>query len=153
MDVYEEYPHLLDFDSVHGYDFASCYTRMNPDEPILEVDLVTALASSDGNMSRAAKLLGRSRRHCEGVVTRDARLSAFWDDLYQEFLDEAETAYKNLALTGDGAACKFFLTTKGKNRGYGVVGDEDPKAPAPVNVIFNTAEPVSDVRVTRSEKE
>lgn len=118
MDIFEKYPDLLNPDFVEDYDFTGSWTVENPKSAMSELDVAVALIRTEGNYTDAAKLLHRSRRSVEGFVTRTLILSDLAQDIVETFLDRVEMAYKGVALMGDGAAARFFLSTKGKARGF-----------------------------------
>lgn len=117
MSIYEKYPYLLDVEFLEGYDFDTCWTVENPDSSYAELDVAVALLRSKGNLSAAARYLCRSRRTLETFTTRDKDLSDLLEDIEAEFLDEVESTLR-LAARVDLNTGKFFLKTKGKNRGY-----------------------------------
>lgn len=118
MDIFQEYPDLQDPEFVESFDFAGCPTANDPDAPMAEFEVAVALVASKGNISEVSRLLKRSRRSVEGFVTRNMKLQMLNEDLEAEFLDDLEFSHKLSALAGDPKARQFFLTTKGKNRGY-----------------------------------
>ena len=129
LPIIEQYPDLRDEAYVELYDFSDCWTRKNPDAEMSVLDVAAALVRTRGDISASAVLLGRSRRSVSGFVTRDNQLRDFKEDLEEEFVDAAETAYKKIALDGDSAALRHILQTRGRDRGYGtqvkLSGDKD----------------------------
>lgn len=118
MGIFEEYPDLNDEEYVKTYDFATCWTKTNPDKPYEMLDVAVALIQFNGNISECAKALGRPRRSVETFVLRQMPLRELQEDVEATFIDGIESRYKEVANKGDPIAQKFFLTTKGKNRGY-----------------------------------
>lgn len=117
MSIYESYPDLLDVPFVQDFDFDNCWTVLNQDKPFSELDVAVALLKAEGNLSAAAKTLCRTRRALETFITRNKMLSDLFEDIEAEFLDDIESRLKSVAQS-DPATMKFFLKTKGKNRGY-----------------------------------
>lgn len=117
MSVYDKYPQLMDPEFVDGYDFDSCWTRENP-TGISDIDLCVAMIRAGGNFSKVGSVLGRTRRAVDRAISADVDIFELAADLEDEFLDTVEENYKTMALSGDPIAIKFFLMTKGKNRGY-----------------------------------
>lgn len=119
-DLYEKHPELLNEDFVASFDFEDCFTVLNPDVHFDERDVALALIRSHGNLSAASRYLNRSRRSLQGFVARNQQLADLLEDLEETFLDFVEEKYRERALMkGDDSAQRFFLTTKGRNRGYG----------------------------------
>lgn len=118
MDIFDQYPHLMDSDFVEGFDFSTCWSCENPTLPPSEYDVAIALLRAGGNYTNAAKLLGRPRRHIDRAISNSMALFDLAWDIEGEFLDAVEQTYRSVALTGDGQAARFFLSTKGKDRGY-----------------------------------
>lgn len=118
MDAFEKYPDLMREDFIDQYNFDVCWTVENPDKAMSELDVCVALLRTNANFSKAARLLQRSRRTVETFVTRDIMLSDLAEDIGETFLDAVEDSYRLIALKGDGNAAKFFLSTKGKARGF-----------------------------------
>ena len=118
MSVFEEYADLNDEEYVKAYDFDTCWTKTNPDKQYEILDVAVGLIRFNGDITETAKVLGRNRRSVEGFILRQSLLRELQEDLEATFIDQIETKYKNVALGGDAVAQKFFLVTKGKNRGY-----------------------------------
>lgn len=117
MDVFDKYPCLLQPGFVEEFDFETCWTAQN-DKGISDFDLSIALIRYDANYSQIGKVLGRSRREVERCISADIVLYDLAKDVEESFLDEVESKYRDMARTGDVVAIKFFLSTKGKSRGY-----------------------------------
>lgn len=118
MDVFEKYPDLSSPEFIEAYDFSTCWSVQNPSGALSELDVCVALIKTDANISLAASILARSRRSLAGFVARDPAISSLVEDITEQFLDNVEAVYKVVALKGDGPAAKFFLSTKGKARGF-----------------------------------
>lgn len=119
MDLWEAYPKLLDPAYVEAYDFSDSWTRKNPGGPYEDLDVAVALVRTTGNVSAAARLLGRSRRSLHGFVLRNIHMKDLLEDIEQEFLDYCEQMCRDDAMAEDGEQSRWkFLTTKGKERGY-----------------------------------
>ena len=118
MSIFDVYPKLLDDEYVSTYPFESCYTKKDRLNAYADEDVAAALILSEGNLSGAAKLLGRSRRSLEQYIVKISHLRDLQEDLMAEFLDAVETLQKNAALAGDLTTQRFMLSTLGKDRGY-----------------------------------
>ena len=116
--IFDKFPKLLDPGFVDGYDFPSCWTAMDRNNPYDELDVAAALISSMGILGGAARLLNRSRRSLEGYVVRTRALSELMEDIQSEFIDAVEHKFRLDALGMDASARRTVLTTLGKDRGY-----------------------------------
>lgn len=117
MDAFDKYPCLLQPGFVEEFDFETCWTVQN-DKGISDFDLSIALVRCDANYSQIGKVLGRSRREVERCISADIMLYDLAKDIEESFIDEVESKYRAMARNGDANAIKFFLSTKGKSRGY-----------------------------------
>jgi len=118
VSIFEEYSDLNDETYIEMYDFDDCWTKKNPDKQYETLDVAVALIKFNGNISQCASTLGRPRRSVEGFILRQQSLRELQEDLEATFLDDIEFKYKEVATKGDPIAQKFFLVTKGRNRGY-----------------------------------
>lgn len=118
MTIFEKYPELLDHEQVASFDFANCWSRVNPDDQIGEFDVAVALVHHRGNLSRVGASLGKTRRRVESFVLKNLMLRDLYEDVHESLLDEVETAAFDLALSGHPATVKFLLVTRGRERGY-----------------------------------
>lgn len=134
MDITEKYPDLLREEFVKGYDYGKCYTVSNPDKAMSEFDVAVALLAFEGNLSLVSKALKRSRTSVEGFIIRTQLLKDLTLELEAHFLDLVETLHKNAALKGDLPTQRFFLSTKGKDRGYVSRAENTGKDGAPMVV-------------------
>lgn len=119
MDAFDKYPCLLQPGFVEEFDFETCWTAQN-DKGISDFDLIVALIRYDANYSQVGRVLGRSRREVERCISADMVVYDLAKDVEESFLDEVESTYRTMAKSGDANAIKFFLSTKGKARGYTV---------------------------------
>ena len=133
MSIFDVYPKLLDDEYVSTYPFESCYTRKDRLNPYDDEDVAAALIISDGNLSGAAKLLGRSRRSLEQYIVKISHLRDLQEDLMAEFLDAVEALQKNAALAGDLTTQRFMLSTLAKDRGYVARAETTGKDGGPVH--------------------
>lgn len=118
MDIYSKFPDLLDPDIIEEFDFSDCWTKTHPDDAIGELDVAMALSVTRGNLSGAARLLGRSRRQVETFVLRNLLLRDFYEDIDSANVDNVESVLLGLALGGHAGSCQYIMKTKGKGRGY-----------------------------------
>ena len=147
MSIFDQYPCLLDEGYVENYNLDSCHTAMSPDAHFSTLDVAVALKRASGNISSAAKMLMRSRRSLEGFVLRTIELKDLMEDINEEFLDTVEDLYKKDAILGDGTARRFFLTTKGKDRGFTVRNEVSGKNGDPIEHTETSARDVLASRV------
>lgn len=144
MSLMDTNPELRDEAFVSAFDFADCWTTTNHDGAFNVVDVAVALIRAEGVIKTAAAFLGRSRRSVETFVLRTLELRELQEDIEEAFLDDIEIAYRLDARNGDTAARKFFLMTKGRNRGYIVKNEtvgkhlvgNDPDNPLPSQVVI-----------------
>lgn len=118
LDIYSVYPDLLDPDVIEGFDFASAYSS-DPGSPFSEREVAIALIHAYGNLTAAARLLKRSRKYMSNFIARNPMLVDLQDEIETSFMDDVEHAHKLSAVSGNAQARQFFLTTKGRDRGYG----------------------------------
>jgi hypothetical protein len=147
MGVYEDHPEILDPAFVADFDFMDCWTFLN-DHGAFEVrDVAIALLRAEGNIKSAAKFLGRSRRATEVFISRTLALKELHEDIDESFIDDIEEAYKKDAMTGDPVARKFFLMTKGRNRGFVTRNESTGKDGGPIEVDAVDARSVLAARI------
>lgn len=136
LDIFERYPVLLELmDGETAYDFESCVTRASANQPYEEIDVAAALVTCRGNVSLAARVLGRSRRSLHGHVLRNPILADLLEDIQNIKLDMIEDKASEMAIAGDGALIKYILGTRGKDRGYVTRVENTGKDGAPLNPI------------------
>jgi hypothetical protein len=133
MSIFDVYPNLLDDEYVSAYPFEKCYTRQDRLNPYADEDVAAALILSDGNLSESAKLLNRSRRSLEQYILKVSFLRDLQDDIEAEFLDTVEGMHRGAALAGDLTTQRFFLSTKGKDRGYVARSEATGKDGGPIH--------------------
>lgn len=100
------------------YDFESCETRVDPIGPYNKTDVIYAIHVTRANYSKAAALLGRSRRSLKTYVDSQPDVLEFVQDIIQAKIDDIEEKYFESALSGDGANARHILETLGKDRGF-----------------------------------
>lgn len=85
--------------------------------------LIEALINTGGIYSHAAKKLNISRQAVTERVNNNPELKAIVDDIVEGTLDDAEEVLRDLITGAENetvkfSATKFYLSTKGKKRGY-----------------------------------
>lgn len=75
------------------------------------------LAKNAGNVSRACKALGCSRRAYYDWYKEDA-FKFVVDEIQESLIDDAESQLQKLIKEGNPVSILFFLKTKAKSRGY-----------------------------------
>ena len=134
MKILAEFPQLTDEEWVVSYDFATSWTRKNPEAAIGELDCAVAILCTAGVPADMAKLLGRSRTAVVSFISKHPHLEELLENVAEEFLDEIEKLHKNAALTGDLNAQRFILTTLGKRRGYVTRQEQEVRAKTTVTI-------------------
>lgn len=86
---------------------------------ISEAKVAAAIKRHDGNLSKAAAALKTSRQNISQRVKGSERLQAVVEGTQVFLLDTAEGNVAKALRAGDKEMTKFYLTQKGKNRGYG----------------------------------
>lgn len=104
--------------NAEGYDFESCQTRIDPIGPYNKTDVIYALHVANGNLSKAAGLLDRSRRSLKDYVESQSDVLEYMDDLLQAKIDEIQDKYFEAAMNGEGSNARHILETLGKDRGF-----------------------------------
>jgi len=88
-------------------------------KPILKLDQVREkLAELNGNQAAVARTFGVTRQAVSLLVHKHLELRTVIQDAIQSRIDTAESALDRAILNGEFAAIKFFLETRGKDRGY-----------------------------------
>lgn len=118
MGILEKYPLLKDEGFLSQYDFGESWTRVHPDKEYEELDVAVAIIIAEANPKEIAKLLQRPRSSVMNYISRNSELRRLMEDVWEEMLDDVEFGLLNTARRGDPSAQKFFLQTRGKNRGY-----------------------------------
>lgn len=148
MSIFDKYPDLARPEYIEAYDLSGCFTVRDERGVILDLDVAVALLKFEGNITRVATALGRSRRVMATYISRDPQLVELQEDIEDMFLDEVEEIAKNNARKGDGGLMKFVLQTLGKKRGYVTRVETTGKDGAPVNVQFFIPENGRETPVT-----
>lgn len=136
LSIFEEYTDLCDPTFVEEYDLPKCMSVVEKDGPLYELDVAVALLRSEGNLTKAACILRRSRRVVDGFVSRNLALSDLLLDIKGMFLDKVEEQSRLLAAAGDGSMVRFVLSTLGKERGYTTRAEVSGKDGEALNVHF-----------------
>ncbi len=100
-----------------GYDFKKCATRMG--KTYHDLDVVAAILHHKGELGEIAKSLGRGRQAMRNHIYSNPGLLEIFAEVTECILDKVEQCVYDLAVSGDLAAGRFVLSTKGKNRGWG----------------------------------
>jgi hypothetical protein len=136
MGIFEEYPHLLEEKTLLAYDFGGCYTANNADGGIHELDVAAGLLVFEGNVSKVAHALKRSRRVIDTFISRSISLSDLREDIYEAFVDETEDLARRTTRQGDAGMLRFMLQTIGKSRGYVSRVEATGRNGKDLNVVF-----------------
>lgn len=108
---------LSDLD-IESYAFQVCQTYTEPKGPYVKKDVVYAVLHANGNLGKAAKLLGRSRGGLKRWIDAQLDVQELLLDMKEARVDNVEEKQYELADLGDGAAGRFILQTAGKERGF-----------------------------------
>jgi hypothetical protein len=104
--------------------------------PRSNTKIIEALQQNAGLMAPAARALGVSRNSLMIRIAKEPELRKVRDEAVEIMLDIAEGHLMNGIRSGDKKDVRYFLRTRGRNRGYGdrteVVGDGG----GPVHVII-----------------
>jgi hypothetical protein len=112
----EDYDYLRG-DKLDTYDFKNCRTR-DKTGPYWWPDVVAAIRVTQGNLTKIATLLGRTRNSVKSTIWFNPVLKEIFDEVREGILDHVEENVFMSAVEGDGANQRFLLQTIGKNRGY-----------------------------------
>lgn len=88
------------------------YKNTNPET------VVTAIKDSGAIISLIAKRLGCKSTTAKRLINRWAQTREAFDEEADFVLDIAESKIHRAITEGDLSICKWYLTTKGKHRGY-----------------------------------
>jgi len=84
--------------------------------------IIDALQKTDGNISAAARAIGCGRSTVQRRIKSVEKVEKAYNSINEATLDKAENQLIELVLNGDHKdhfkALKFYLTTKGKSRGF-----------------------------------
>lgn len=111
----------LSFDTFEPppYDFAHCKTRLEHTGPYFMPDVIAAIRATGGNFLHMSVLLGRRRTSVRDFVYANIEAKDAWDEEQESFTDRVEQVAQELAVKErDPATVRFWLSTKGKDRGY-----------------------------------
>ncbi|WP_420551555.1 phBC6A51 family helix-turn-helix protein [Tenacibaculum aiptasiae] len=87
---------------------------------IKKKQMVKAMYSSYGNASLACRVVGINRSTHYRWLKNDNKYAIAIDEVYERRLDESEAILMELIAKGNTKAIIFYLTTKGKHRGYNI---------------------------------
>ena len=88
------------------------------DFPLKKRAMLTALESTLGVVTQAAKKVGITRRRHYQWMREDAKYREDVESIEDMALDYAESSLHNQIKNGNHTSTIFFLKTKGKKRGY-----------------------------------
>lgn len=105
---------------------------------LLQENLTTvkdAIEKSGGWLTKAASMLGCNVVNLTRIIAKNPELMELYNDIKEKYLDIAEIKLLQLVKKGELDAIKFWLTSQGKKRGWGVK-DEGVKGGGNT-IIFN----------------
>lgn len=143
-DLIEVYPQLQNEEAVLTYDFDTCWCKTHPKEAFEELDVAMAILRTRANYGKMAKLLGRARSLVRNHVERNMPLRDLFNDVWEAFLDEIEDKHKDVAMNGDIGTQRFFLVTRGKDRGYVTRSEATGKDGRPLEATIKITEETSE---------
>ena len=102
-------------------------------QALMKQNFLTALEKSAGIITPACKAVGISRESIRKWRLQDEKFNAAIEEMNEMALDFAETALMKNIQAGDTRAITFYLSTKGRSRGYSeklsIEGDLTGKRP------------------------
>lgn len=125
--------------AVHGWNFESCYTRSNPTGPYDPNDVVAALLHARGNISEAARLVGRRRQKFKHFIDGNPQILEICTEIQESSLDRIQQNAVRMAEDGDPSMIRFVLQTLGKNRGFTTRFENTGKDGAPIEIDTSDA--------------
>jgi len=90
-------------------------TRVYPSE----AEIIEALRNTQGLITRAASVLGVSVMWLRDMIEATPALQEVVQEIEEVWLDVAEDKLRKQLLQGNIRALEFYLSRKGKRRGYG----------------------------------
>lgn len=138
----------LDYEN---YDFENCESSLFRALPPIEIDVYAALMKARGNLTNAARLLGRPRRVLTDFMTTLPELYQVLDEIRHQRLDAIEERVLDAAEAGSPSEAKFILTTLGKDRGYTTRIENTGKDGAPLDRVVRDR--ISDDQLLRIAQE
>ena len=146
IDMCEDLPDGFD---PYAYDFENCQTRLDRNGPYHLQDVLVALFVSGGQITVAAAMLGRKSIKLRNYLLSNSDARDFRDEMTESVLDAVERSHNYAAITGDGAAQRFILSTLGKNRGYTTRVENTGKDGAPIQTENVDLTKLSDEQLSR----
>lgn len=114
IDLEDENPYVFD----PNFEFSTCWTYRHPYGPYDEHDVAQALIHERGNISAAARKLGRRAAGVRRAIDREPKLRTLVQEMREERLDGLEDGIFTSAEAGDNTDRRFLLSTLGKHRGF-----------------------------------
>ncbi len=114
-----------------GYDFKKCATRMG--KTYHDLDVIAAILHHKGELGAIAQSLGRGRQAIRNYIFSSPPILEIFAEVTESILDKVEQCVYDLATSGDLAAGRFVLSTKGKNRGWGSTDVMDNQTATPIS--------------------
>ncbi|CAM1357181.1 phBC6A51 family helix-turn-helix protein [Tenacibaculum halocynthiae] len=94
------------------------FNESNLSTRIKKKNMVKAMYMTYSNVARSCKIVGINRSTHYRWIKNDKKYMAAIDEVNEIRLDESEAALFKLITQGNTKAIKFFLSTKGRHRGY-----------------------------------
>lgn len=96
--------------------------------------MIAAILETKGNLLEMSGLLLRRRSALRDYIFATIEVKDVYDEVHEALLDSAESMHNTLALSGDGPALRFILSTLGKERGYTTRIEQTGKDGGPVQM-------------------
>ena len=93
--------------------------RVTVTKKITDAKILEAIKDSGGIISNIGEKLGVSWHTAKALIERNETTKQAYDAENERMLDVGESVLMNLVSEGDPLMLKFYLSTKGRNRGYG----------------------------------
>lgn len=120
--------------SYENYNFAHCVTRRRHTGPYVKEDVIAAIYVTGANFAQMARVLDRRRSSVRDYVFANIEVKDVYDEIRETLLDIVEEMHNDLAKAGDGSACRYILSTQGKDRGYTTRTETTGKDGGPIEI-------------------
>lgn len=102
--------------------------------------MIEAIREAEGNLSRAARIVGCARSTVHRYVNNYTTVEDAYHEANEQIIDIAEDQLIRLVKKGSFPAIKFFLSTKGKSRGYVERQEVDNSGDVSVRFVWEAAD-------------
>jgi len=99
--------------------------KKHPKTGPTETEIIAALTQTHGMLSKAARILGCDRKTISNRLKEFPSIGQALEETEALRLDQAETMLDRNIAKGEQRAIEFFLSKKGRGRGYGTDSKDD----------------------------